>query len=107
MWPSYKLVVRLISPILDKPKSVSLMCPMEVISRLLGRENVIAVHAGRAAKAKTHAQELFREGHFKCSLVRFEVSVHDAVVVQIFQSQDCLSKIHPGQLNGQSADVFQ
>lgn len=34
MWPSYRLVVRLIRPILDKPKSVSLMWPMEVISRL-------------------------------------------------------------------------
>lgn len=40
MWPSYKLVVRLIRPIFDKPKSVSLMCPMEVISRLfLQRES--------------------------------------------------------------------
>ena len=34
MCPSYKLVVRLISPILDRPKSVSLMCPIEVIKRL-------------------------------------------------------------------------
>lgn len=34
MWPSYRLVVRLISPILERPKSVSLMCPMEVIRRL-------------------------------------------------------------------------
>lgn len=34
MWPSYRLVVRLISPILERPKSVSLMCPMEVMSRL-------------------------------------------------------------------------
>ena len=39
MWPSYRLVVRLIRPILERPKSVSLMCPMEVISRLRrGRE---------------------------------------------------------------------
>lgn len=36
MCPSYRLVVRLIRPIFDKPKSVSLMCPMEVISRLFG-----------------------------------------------------------------------
>lgn len=35
MWPSYKLVVRLIRPILESPKSVSLMCPMDVIRRLL------------------------------------------------------------------------
>lgn len=36
MCPSYRLVVRLIRPIFDKPKSVSLMWPMEVISRLFG-----------------------------------------------------------------------
>lgn len=35
MWPSYRLVVKLINPILDRPKSVSLMCPIEVIRRLL------------------------------------------------------------------------
>lgn len=34
MCPSYKLVVRLIRPILDRPKSVSLMWPIEVIRRL-------------------------------------------------------------------------
>lgn len=40
-------------------------------------------------------------------LVRFEVSVHDAVVVQIFQSQDSLSKVHPRHVDRQSADVLQ
>lgn len=35
MCPSYRLVVKLIKPILDRPKSVSLMCPIDVISRLL------------------------------------------------------------------------
>ncbi|TNN58610.1 hypothetical protein EYF80_031230 [Liparis tanakae] len=30
----FPLVVRLISPILERPKSVSLMCPMEVMRRL-------------------------------------------------------------------------
>lgn len=34
MCPSYKLVVRLIRPILERPKSVSLMWPIEVIRRL-------------------------------------------------------------------------
>lgn len=34
MWPSYKFVVRLMRPILERPKSVSLMCPMDVIRRL-------------------------------------------------------------------------
>jgi hypothetical protein len=35
MCPSYRLVVRLIRPILDRPKSVSLMWPIEVIRRLV------------------------------------------------------------------------
>lgn len=39
MWPSYKFVVRLIRPILERPKSVSLMCPMDVISRLGNQRN--------------------------------------------------------------------
>lgn len=34
MCPSYKLVVMFIRPIFDRPKSVSLMCPMEVINKL-------------------------------------------------------------------------
>ena len=34
MCPSYRLVVRFIRPILDRPKSVSLMWPMDVINRL-------------------------------------------------------------------------
>lgn len=36
MWPSYRLVVMFIRPILDRPKSVSLMWPMDVINKLLG-----------------------------------------------------------------------
>lgn len=40
MWPSYRLVVRLIRPIFDKPKSVSLMWPIDVIRRL-GNETSI------------------------------------------------------------------
>lgn len=34
MCPSYKFVVRLIRPIFERPKSVSLMWPIEVIRRL-------------------------------------------------------------------------
>ena len=34
MWPSYRLVVMFMRPILDRPKSVSLMWPMEVINKL-------------------------------------------------------------------------
>ncbi|TNN34428.1 hypothetical protein EYF80_055409 [Liparis tanakae] len=37
-WPSYRLVVMFIRPIFDRPKSVSLMWPMDVISRLEGEE---------------------------------------------------------------------
>lgn len=37
MWPSYRLVAMLMRPILDRPKSVSLMWPREVMSRLWGR----------------------------------------------------------------------
>lgn len=37
-WPSYRLVVMFIRPILDRPKSVSLMWPMDVINKLLGGE---------------------------------------------------------------------
>ena len=36
MCPSYRLVVRFIRPILDRPKSVSLMWPIDVINRLEG-----------------------------------------------------------------------
>jgi hypothetical protein len=51
MCPSYKLVVRLMSPILERPKSVSLMWPMEVMRRLQGqghragfRSEILALH---------------------------------------------------------------
>lgn len=46
MWPSYRLVVMFIRPILDRPKSVSLMWPMDVINKLLGgkRQSMIKRH---------------------------------------------------------------
>ncbi len=34
MCSSYRLVVMFIKPILDRPKSVSLMCPIDVMSKL-------------------------------------------------------------------------
>lgn len=34
MCPSYRFVVKLIKPILERPKSVSLMCPIDVMRRL-------------------------------------------------------------------------
>lgn len=34
MCPSYRLVVMFIRPIFESPKSVSLMCPMDVINKL-------------------------------------------------------------------------
>lgn len=45
--PSYKFVVKLIRPIFDRPKSVSLMCPIEVIRRLrreMGKVNPCKLH---------------------------------------------------------------
>lgn len=39
MCPSYKLVVMFIRPIFESPKSVSLMCPMEVINKLQEKKN--------------------------------------------------------------------
>lgn len=41
MCPSYRLVVKLIRPILERPKSVSLMCPMEVMRRLERRKGSV------------------------------------------------------------------
>lgn len=38
MCPSYRFVVKLIKPIFDRPKSVSLMCPMDVMRRLQERK---------------------------------------------------------------------
>lgn len=45
MCPSYKLVVMFIRPIFDSPKSVNLMCPMEVISKLQGEKTDTHTHA--------------------------------------------------------------
>lgn len=41
------------------------------------------------------------------SLVWFEVPVHDAIVVEILQSQYCLCKVHPGHIHRQRTHVLQ
>lgn len=41
------------------------------------------------------------------ALVWFEVPMHNAVVVQILQSQDCFSKVHPRHFYRQWAHVFK
>lgn len=43
----------------------------------------------------------------KGSLVRLEVPVHDAIVVQVLQCQHRLSEVHAGHLHGQGPDVLQ
>lgn len=40
------------------------------------------------------------------SLVRFKVPVHDAIVVEILQSQDRLCKVHPGHIYRQGTHVL-
>ena len=43
----------------------------------------------------------------KASLVWFEVSVDDAIVVEILQCQHRLCKIHPGHIHRQRTHVLQ
>lgn len=79
MCPSYKLVVRLIRPILDRPKSVSLMWPIEVIRRL-------SRNSRRTVKLRFVGLEQFTFSYsFRTTnsvlLVRLQVAVDDAVVV--------------------------
>jgi len=44
---------------------------------------------------------------YEVSLVRFEIPVDDAVVVQILQSQYGLCKIHPGHVHRERTNVLQ
>lgn len=44
---------------------------------------------------------------YQVSLVRFEVTVDDAVVVEILQSQDGLCEVHPGHIHRQRSHVLQ
>lgn len=53
MCSSYKFVVRLMRPILDRPKSVSLMWPIEVMRRLYNKSKVKLV-------SKLPSKELFK-----------------------------------------------
>lgn len=41
------------------------------------------------------------------SLVRFEISVHNAIVVKVLQGKYGLCKIHPGHVDREGADVLQ
>lgn len=40
-------------------------------------------------------------------LVRFKVSVYNAVIVKILQCEDGLSKVHPGHVDWQRSDILQ
>lgn len=139
MWPSYRLVVMFIRPILERPKSVSLMWPIDVINKLLGerrrqckrrilqfvkkmriRAELQKNHDSTCARSQTQlcqrilmkARKARRKSWVKVMLemsllVRFKIPMHDAVVVKVLQSQDRLSKIHPGHFHRQWAHVFQ
>ena len=47
------------------------------------------------------------DGEGQGSLVRLEVAVHDAIVMQVLQRQHCLSKVHAGHLHRQCPNVLQ
>lgn len=100
MCPSYRFVVKLIKPILERPKSVSLMCPKEVMRRLRRESD----HFSTKHKQSGSEKKRRRPG---ASLVRFEVSVDDAVVVEILQSEDGLGEVHASHIHRQRADVLQ
>lgn len=100
MCPSYRFVVKLIKPILERPKSVSLMCPMEVMRRLRRESDRFSTKRNKAG--------LRRSGGCRgASLVRLEVSVDDAVVVEILQCEDGLCEVHTSHIDRQRADVLQ
>ncbi len=123
MWPSYKLVVMFIKPILDRPKSVSLMWPMDVINKLFEWEkksilspNCTSRHKhpdynikekwgleqGLSAFSKNSATFMF-----VFLLIRFEIPMHNAIVVKVLQGQDCFSKVHPCHFYWQWAHVLE
>ena len=155
MCPSYKFVVMFIRPIFDSPKSVSLMCPMEVINKLQGKKTqkpqIINLRYSekhqRLNVSETSAPTSERLPVFKklqqfwkwwklwrnyvlpsskdrrneeCEmlgfsllwlveglLVRFEVSVYDAIIVKVLQRQDSLCKIQPCHVHRQRTNVLQ
>ena len=104
MCPSYKFVVRLIRPILERPKSVSLMWPIEVIRRLEIRnakvQATISIFSGTVCIVFNYWKE-------SLLLVRLEVTVHYAIVVQVLQCQDSLCKVHACHFNRESPNVLQ
>lgn len=40
-------------------------------------------------------------------LVWLEVSVYDAIAVDVLQSQNCLSEVHPGHVQRQGSNILQ
>lgn len=63
MCPSYRLVVMFIRPIFESPKSVSLMCPMDVINKLQRKRTrrvtyIIEVSKSNESRNKTHLSGL-------------------------------------------------
>ena len=88
-------------PIFDSPKSVSFMWPSEVISKL-DKEKA----TNNDFKLKKPNQNLSTIKLLRDVLVRFEVSVNDAIAVDVLQSQHCLSKVHSGHLEREAAHVL-
>lgn len=41
-----------------------------------------------------------------CILVWFQIPVYNSIIMQIFQGQDCLSKVHPGHVNRERTHVL-
>lgn len=39
-------------------------------------------------------------------LVWFQVPVYDSIIMEIFQGQDCLSKVHPGHVDREGTHVL-
>lgn len=102
MCPSYKLVVRLMRPILERPKSVSLMWPIAVIRRLTTYQTVNAHILFKQRKQRRRLQR-----YDPVLLVGLEVTVHDAVVVQVLQREHGLCEVHARHLHGKGPDVLQ
>lgn len=69
------------------------------------RLKTVSVWPGGGKKKKTKQMKKKKEA--LNSLVRFEVPMNDTIVVQVFQGQNRLCKVHPGQLHWQGANVLQ
>lgn len=85
MCPSYKFVVRLMRPIFDRPKSVSLMWPIEVMRRLYNKSKVKLVSKLTSKEHFKNATQCFGalSKMRSLSLVRLEVPMHYAIIMQV------------------------